>query len=330
MRSSVVLPAPFGPRSTTASPPRTTRSTPASTGVPAKARTRPSAWIGGSLTNGRPLPARPARRGGGGPRARLRRRPAPCPGSPRRAASRARGSRPPPPGARPAPRARSARGCRPPAGAPRRRPGRRAARVAGRRSHAARRRGSSRPSARSRGTARSSSSWILPFQWTLPSLEGGHRLERLRLEAGAHAGQVLVGELAHLVIELRLLDAGERLALLALPALALRVAPGRRRGARPEERRRDEDRGRGDHREAEQVAGERHGSRSMSSSSRARRWRSSPATGDGAAGGGAGARTQRRMTSVTPDAPARMAAKGVTHASQLKPRKVGEESTFSP
>src|SRR3989442_2317050 len=51
MRSSVVLPAPFGPRSTTASPARTTRSTPASTGVPAKARTRPSARTGGSLTS---------------------------------------------------------------------------------------------------------------------------------------------------------------------------------------------------------------------------------------------------------------------------------------
>src|SRR3989442_8120884 len=50
MRSSVVLPAPFGPRTTTASPPRTTRSTPASTGVPAKARTRPSARTGGSST----------------------------------------------------------------------------------------------------------------------------------------------------------------------------------------------------------------------------------------------------------------------------------------
>src|SRR2546427_12949186 len=51
MRSSVVLPAPFGPRSTTASPARTTRSTPASTGVPAKARTRPSARTGGSLNS---------------------------------------------------------------------------------------------------------------------------------------------------------------------------------------------------------------------------------------------------------------------------------------
>src|SRR5437867_10093432 len=51
MRSSVVLPAPFGPSSTTASPARTTRSTPASTGVPAKARTRPSARIGGSPTS---------------------------------------------------------------------------------------------------------------------------------------------------------------------------------------------------------------------------------------------------------------------------------------
>src|SRR5437870_13890491 len=51
MRSSVVFPAPFGPRSTTASPARTTRSTPASTGVPAKARTRPSARIGGALTS---------------------------------------------------------------------------------------------------------------------------------------------------------------------------------------------------------------------------------------------------------------------------------------
>src|SRR3989449_8585154 len=161
-----------------------------------------------------------------------------------------------------------------------------------------------------------------PLSSPLPPLERGHRLERLRLEAGAHAGQVLVGELAHLVVELRLLDGGERLTLLALPALAPPAAGGRRGGARPEERRRHEERGPGDHREAEQVDGEGHGSRSMSSSSRARRWRSSPATGGGAAGRGAGARTQRRMTSVTPSAPARMAAKGVTHASQLKPRKV--------
>src|SRR5438552_7198380 len=105
-----------------------------------------------------------------------------------------------------------------------------------------------------------------PLSFALPSLERGHRLERLRLEAGAHAGQVRVGELAHPVVELRLLDGGERLALLALPAFARAVA-GRRRGARAEERRRHEEGGRADHPEAEQVDGERPGSRSMSSSS---------------------------------------------------------------
>src|SRR5207249_4091158 len=59
-----------------------------------------------------------------------------------------------------------------------------------------------------------------PLSFVLPSLERGHRRERLCLEAGPHAGQVHVGELAHLVVQLRLLDGGERLALLALPALA--------------------------------------------------------------------------------------------------------------
>jgi hypothetical protein len=36
------------------------------------------------------------------------------------------------------------------------------------------------------------------------------------------------------------------------------------------------------------------------------------------------------MTSVTPSAPARKTANGVIHASQLKPRNVGDDSTFSP
>src|SRR5437870_2597751 len=90
-----------------------------------------------------------------------------------------------------------------------------------------------------------------PLSFALPSLKRGHRLERLRLEAGAHAGQVRVGELAHPVVELRLLDGGERLALLPLPALALPAARARRHGARPEERRCHEERGGGDQREAE-------------------------------------------------------------------------------
>src|SRR2546422_2948206 len=151
-----------------------------------------------------------------------------------------------------------------------------------------------------------------PLSSPLPSLERGHRLERLRLEAGAHAGQVLVGELAHLVVQLRLLDGGECLALLALPALALPPARARRHGVRPEERRCHEERDGGDQREAEQVAGERHGSRSMSSSSRARRWGSSSAAGGAAAGGGPGARAPRPAAGVAPAPPHPEGAEGGT------------------
>src|SRR5262245_20656124 len=50
MRSSVVLPAPFGPRSTSASPAATVRSTPATTGTPATARAAPRARIGGEAS----------------------------------------------------------------------------------------------------------------------------------------------------------------------------------------------------------------------------------------------------------------------------------------
>ena len=45
---------------------------------------------------------------------------------------------------------------------------------------------------------------------------------------------------------------------------------------------------------------------------------------------GTGACTQRRMTSVTPSPPTSTAAKGVIQANQLKPRKVGDDRTFSP
>src|SRR5207302_3148348 len=85
MRSNVVLPAPFGPSSTTTSPASTVRSTPVSTRTPPKPRTTPSARSGGPTTSAAPTcSGYCASRGGGLRSSRVPRRPRsaslPCPG----------------------------------------------------------------------------------------------------------------------------------------------------------------------------------------------------------------------------------------------------------
>src|SRR2546423_1123729 len=80
----------------------------------------------------------------------------------------------------------------------------------------------------------------------------GPRGQRLLLEPPALGREILVRELAHPVVHLRLADRGERLALLALPAGPLRpVVVRRRRADRTEERRGDEQRRDQDDHEAE-------------------------------------------------------------------------------
>src|SRR5690349_15229255 len=87
------------------------------------------------------------------------------------------------------------------------------------------------------------------------ALECGHGRQGARLVLVAERGVILVRKLSHLEIEVRLFDCGVRELFLFLEPIAFGIARRRvrRRGMRPEERRRDRDGDRGDHDQPDQI-----------------------------------------------------------------------------
>src|SRR5262249_42954695 len=158
--------------------------------------------------------------------------------------------------------------------------------------------------------------------------------ERLCLEPRAHRREVLLRELAHLVVHLGFTDGRQRLPLLALPPLALARIHGRaQRLGRTEERSSHEDRDTEDQRESEDRDGERDRRRASGwNSAGACSTRERPLVPAGAVVAAAAPAPAvaplRRPSRYASRPPARIsAANGVIHASRLNPPKVGAERT---